>query len=86
MPQPVKAAGLSVLTLVNNNEFRVGSIVTALDYTTANQFASLNAQLGNKLGVLNANVTPNEQNPPIFSRSVYRGSARPPADFGAKYV
>ena len=47
------------------NELRVGFNRYRLDYTGRSICAR--AQLGNKLGVPNANVTPNEQNLPIFS-------------------
>ncbi len=53
------------------NEFRVGYSRFRLDYT-ADQFEP-GGSLGNKLGVPNANVTPNEQNLPIFSPSSYIG-------------
>jgi hypothetical protein len=53
------------------NEFRAGFSRFRLDYT-ADQYQP-NGQLGNKLGVPNANVTPNEQNLPIFSPSSYLG-------------
>jgi carboxypeptidase family protein len=56
-------------TLVN--EFRAGFNRYRLDYT-ADQYAP-GAQLGNKLGVPNANVTPQEQNLPIFSPANYLG-------------
>jgi len=53
------------------NEFRAGFSRFRLDYT-ADQYQPGGA-LGNKLGVPNANVTPNEQNLPIFSPSSYIG-------------
>ena len=53
------------------NEFRVGYSRFRLDYT-ADQ-AAPGAALGNKLGVPNANVTPLEQNLPIFSPANYLG-------------
>ena len=53
------------------NEFRAGINRYLLDYT-ADQFKP-GAGLGNQLGVKNANVTPNEQNLPIFSPSSYIG-------------
>jgi len=53
------------------NEFRAGFSRFRLDYT-ADQYQP-NGQLGNKLGVSNANVTPNEQNLPIFSPGSYLG-------------
>lgn len=56
-------------TLVN--EVRLGFNRYRLDYT-ADQFAP-GAGLGNQLGVKNSNVTPDEQNLPIFSPSSYIG-------------
>ncbi|HMJ61379.1 MAG TPA: TonB-dependent receptor [Bryobacteraceae bacterium] len=53
------------------NEFRAGFSRFRLDYT-ADQYQP-GGQLGNKLGVPNANVTPNEQNLPIFTSSSYLG-------------
>lgn len=53
------------------NEFRAGFNRFRLDYT-ADQYQP-GGGLGNKLGVPNANVTPNEQNLPIFSPSSYIG-------------
>jgi carboxypeptidase family protein len=53
------------------NEFRAGFNRFRLDYT-ADQYQP-NGQLGNQLGVPNANVTPNEQNLPIFSPASYIG-------------
>ncbi len=53
------------------NELRVGFNRFRLDYT-ADQFEP-GSGLGNQLGVPNANVTPNEQNLPIFSPSSYIG-------------
>jgi hypothetical protein len=53
------------------NEFRAGFSRFRLDYT-ADQYEP-NGQLGNQLGVPNANVTPAEQNLPIFSSSSYLG-------------
>jgi hypothetical protein len=53
------------------NEFRAGFNRFRLDYT-ADQYAP-GAALGNQLGVPNANVTPNEQNLPIFSPASYIG-------------
>ncbi len=72
--QPTQHAVASYIRIISPtlvNEFRAGFNRYRLDYT-ANQFAP-NAQLGNKLGVPNANVTPNEQNLPIFSPSNYLG-------------
>ena len=53
------------------NEYRMGFSRFRLDYT-ADQFQP-GAGLGNQLGVPNANVTPNEQNLPIFSPASYIG-------------
>jgi len=53
------------------NEFRVGYSRFRLDYT-ADQYQP-GGQLGNQLGVPNANVTPAEQNLPIFSPASYIG-------------
>lgn len=53
------------------NEFRAGISRFRLDYT-ADQYKP-NGQLGNLLGVPNSNVTPAEQNLPIFSPSSYLG-------------
>jgi len=72
--QPAQHAVASYIRIINPtlvNEFRVGFNRYRLDYT-ASQFAP-NAQLGNKLGVPNANVTPDEQNLPIFSPANYLG-------------
>jgi hypothetical protein len=72
--QPAQHAVASYVRIINPalvNEFRAGFNRYRLDYT-ADQFAP-NAQLGNQLGVPNANVTPNEQNLPIFSPANYLG-------------
>jgi hypothetical protein len=53
------------------NEFRAGFSRFRLDYI-ADQFQP-NGQLGNQLGVPNSNVTPMEQNLPIFSPANYLG-------------
>jgi hypothetical protein len=53
------------------NEFRSGFSRYVLNYTAA-QFAP-GLGLGNQLGVPNSNVTPQEQNLPIFSPSSYLG-------------
>ncbi|MGC2404042.1 MAG: TonB-dependent receptor [Acidobacteriaceae bacterium] len=53
------------------NDFRVGFNRYRLDYVPIN-FAA-NAGLANELGVPNANVTPREQNLPIFSPATYLG-------------
>lgn len=72
--QPAQQAVASyahIFTPTLVNELRVGYSRYRLDYT-ADQFAP-GAQLGNKLGVPNANVTPQEQNLPIFSPANYLG-------------
>ena len=56
-------------TLVN--DFRFGFSRYRLDYVPVD-FVS-GGGLGNQLGVLNSNVTPREQNLPIFSPSTYLG-------------
>jgi Carboxypeptidase regulatory-like domain/TonB dependent receptor len=56
-------------TLVN--DFRVGFNRYRLDYVPIN-FAP-GAGLGNELGIANSNVTPREQNLPIFSPASYLG-------------
>jgi Carboxypeptidase regulatory-like domain/TonB dependent receptor len=53
------------------NDFRVGFNRYVLDYVPIN-FVD-NGGLGNELGVRNSNVTPREQNLPIFSPSSYLG-------------
>lgn len=53
------------------NDLRIGFNRFRLDYT-ADQFEP-GAGLGNQLGVPNSNVTPNEQNMPIFSPANYIG-------------
>src|SRR3954452_17539472 len=72
--QPAQHAVASWARIINPtlvNELRVGFNRYRLDYT-ADQ-AAPGAQLGNKLGVPNANVTPQEQNLPIFSPANYLG-------------
>lgn len=72
--QPAQHAVASWVHIINPtlvNEFRVGFNRYRLDYV-ADQFQP-NGQLGNQLGVPNANVTPQEQNLPIFSPSSYIG-------------
>ncbi len=72
--QPAQHAVVSYARVISPrfvNEFRAGINRYALDYT-ADQFQP-GAQLGNLLGVPNANVTPAEQNLPIFSPSNYIG-------------
>lgn len=56
------------------NELRVGFNRFRLDYT-ADQFEP-GAGLGNQLGIPNSNVTPNEQNLPIFSPANYIGTGQ----------
>ena len=66
--QPAQHAVASYARIISPklvNELRVGFNRYRLDYT-ADQFAP-GAALGNQLGVPNANVTPQEQNLPIFS-------------------
>ncbi|MEO8736168.1 MAG: TonB-dependent receptor [Edaphobacter sp.] len=53
------------------NDFRVGFNRYRLDYVPSDYAPG--AALGNKLGVPNSNVTPREQNLPIFSPSGYLG-------------
>lgn len=53
------------------NEFRVGYNRFRVDYT-ADQYAP-GGSLGNQIGIPNSNVTPNEQNFPIFSPANYFG-------------
>lgn len=72
--QPAQHAVASYIRVISPslvNEFRAGMNRYRLDYT-ANQYAP-GAGLGNQLGVPNANVTPNEQNLPIFSPAGYLG-------------
>jgi hypothetical protein len=53
------------------NDLRVGFNRYKMDYAPSDYAPG--AQLGNKLGVPNSNVTPREQNLPIFSPSGYLG-------------
>ena len=72
--QPAQHAVASYVRVISPslvNEFRAGVSRYRLDYT-ANQFAP-GAGLGNQLGVPNSNVTPSEQNLPIFSPAGYLG-------------
>ncbi len=72
--QPAQQAVASYARIISPtlvNELRVGFNRYRLDYTP-DQY-SPGAQLGNKLGVPNANVTPQEQNLPIFSPANYLG-------------
>jgi hypothetical protein len=71
---PVQHAVVSYAKVISPrlvNELRIGFNRFRLDYT-ADQFAP-GAGLGNQLGVPNSNVTPNEQNLPIFSPANYIG-------------
>jgi hypothetical protein len=72
--QPTQHAVASYIRTISPamvNEFRVGFNRYRLDYT-ASQYTP-NGQLGNLLGVPNSNVTPLEQNLPIFSSANYLG-------------
>ena len=69
--QHVATSYVRVFTPSLVNDFRVGYNRYRLDYVPIN-FAA-NAGLGNELGVPNSNVTPREQNLPIFSPSSYYG-------------
>jgi len=60
-----------VLTPTIVNDFRSGFSRYRLDYVPIDFVA--NGGLGNQLGVPNSNVTPREQNLPIFSPSTYLG-------------
>jgi hypothetical protein len=69
--QHVATSYVRVFTPSLVNDFRVGFNRYRLDYVPIN-FVS-GAGLGNELGVPNSNVTPREQNLPIFSPSSYLG-------------
>ena len=69
--QHAVASYVKVITPRLINELRIGYSRFRLDYT-ADQYAP-GAGLGNQLGVPNSNVTPSEQNLPIFSSSSYIG-------------
>lgn len=69
--QHVVASYAKVLSPKLVNEFRAGFARFRLDYT-ADQYEPGGA-LGNQLGVPNSNVTPAEQNLPIFSPGSYIG-------------
>ena len=60
-------------TITSNilNDFRIGFNRYRLDYVPVD--FKTNGALGNQLGVANSNVTPREQNLPIFSPSSYLG-------------
>lgn len=60
-----------ILTQNIVNDFRVGFNRYRLDYVPADFVAG--GGLGNQLGILNSNVTPREQNLPIFSSANYLG-------------
>jgi hypothetical protein len=60
-----------VLTRSIVNDFRVGFSRYRLDYVPVDYVP--NGNLGNQLGILNSNITPREQNLPIFSPANYLG-------------
>lgn len=71
---PTQQVGISYVRVITPsivNDFRVGFSRYRLDYVPAD-FVE-NGGLGNALGVPNSNVTPREQNLPIFSPSTYLG-------------
>jgi Carboxypeptidase regulatory-like domain/TonB dependent receptor len=72
--QPTQHVATSYVRVISPsivNDFRVGFNRYRLDYVPINFAAG--AGLGNELGVPNSNVTPREQNLPIFSPSSYLG-------------
>ncbi len=69
--QQVAISYVRVITPTIVNDFRVGFSRYRLDYLSADFVP--NGALGNQLGVPNSNVTPREQNLPIFSPSTYLG-------------
>ena len=69
--QHVSTSYVRVFSPTLVNDFRVGFNRYRLDYVPIN-FAP-GAGLGNELGVPNSNVTPREQNLPIFSPATYLG-------------
>jgi hypothetical protein len=69
--QHVTASYTRVISSSIVNDFLVGFNRYRLDYVP--QDFVPNGQLGNQLGILNSNVTPREQNLPIFSPSNYLG-------------
>jgi hypothetical protein len=74
---PDQHAVASYVRIINPrliNEFRIGFSRFRLD-DTADQYKP-GSQLGNLLGVANANVTPAEQSLPIFSPSSYIGTGQ----------
>ncbi|MDQ1474565.1 MAG: hypothetical protein QOJ99_6045, partial [Bryobacterales bacterium] len=72
--QHAVASYVRIITPNLVNEFRVGFSRFRVDYT-ADQ-SQPGAALGNQLGVPNANVTPAEQNLPIFSSANYLGTGQ----------
>ena len=69
--QQVAISYVRVISPAIVNDFRVGFSRYRLDYVPTGFVP--NGGLGNQLGVPNANVTPREQNLPIFSPSTYLG-------------
>jgi hypothetical protein len=69
--QQVALGYTRVFTPTIVNDFRFGFSRYRLDYVPIDFVP--NGQLGNQLGVPNSNVTPREQNLPIFSPSTYLG-------------
>ncbi len=72
--QPTQHVAISYVRVFSPsivNDFRVGFNRYRLDYVPINFVPG--AALGNQLGVPNSNVTPREQNLPIFSPSTYLG-------------
>ncbi len=72
--QHVATSYTRVFTPTIVNDFRFGFSRYRLDYVPVD-FVE-NGGLGNQLGVPNSNVTPREQNLPIFSPSTYLGIGR----------
>ncbi|MEO6801699.1 MAG: TonB-dependent receptor [Granulicella sp.] len=69
--QQFSASYTKIITSNIVNDFRVGFSRYRLDYVPLD--FKPNGQLGNQLGILNSNVTPREQNLPIFSPANYLG-------------
>jgi Carboxypeptidase regulatory-like domain len=69
--QHVATSYVRIFTPTIVNDFRFGFNRYRLDYVPVDFVP--NGQLGNQLGVPNSNVTPREQNLPIFSPSTYLG-------------
>lgn len=69
--QQFAASYTRVLSQSLVNDFRVGFSRYRLDYVPID-FVN-NGNLGNQLGILNSNITPREQNLPIFSPANYLG-------------